>query len=266
VIVTLLCAFFSIFTGGSGVTILALGILLLQALRADGYREEFSVGLITGSGSVLRAVWAAKFELALPVLVLVLFLNGLATLLEVAALTALYAFVVETLVHRESELGKNLWRILRDCGALLGGVMIILCAANGLSNYFVDAQIPSRLLAWVQASVHSPWIFLLFLNVFLLVVGCFLDIFSATFVVVPLILPLGAAYGIDPVHLGIIFIANLEFGYLTPPIGLNLFLASYRFDRPLLLVARASLPMLFLLGIGVLLITYVPGLTTALLD
>ena len=327
VICVCLCAFFSIFTGGSGVTILALGGLLFHALRADGYRETFSIGLLTGSGAlgillppalplilfgiaaevpierlflggilpgvllvvlsslwamragfdsgvprtpfrastVLRATWAAKFELALPILVLVLFTSGVATLLEVAALTALYA-LVEILVRRELSPGRDIARILRDCGALIGGVMIVLCAANGLSNYFVDAQIPSRLLAWVQGAIHSPWAFLLVLNLFLLVVGCFLDIFSATFVVVPLILPLGVAYGIDPVHLGIVFIANLELGYLTPPVGLNLFLASYRFERPLLSVAHASLPMLAILGIGVLLITYVPGLTTLLLD
>ena len=250
---------------GSGVTILALGGLLFTALRADGYRETFSIGLLTGSGSlgillppalplilfgiaaevpierlflggilpgvllvllaalwgmragltsgvertpfrassVLRAAWAAKFELALPILVLVLFTSGVATLLEVAALTALYA-LLEVLIRRELTPGKDVGRILRDCGALIGGVMIVLCAANGLSNYFVDAQIPGRLLAWVQGAIHSPWAFLLVLNLFLLVVGSFLDIFSATFVVVPLILPLGAAYGIDPVHLGIV--------------------------------------------------------------
>jgi C4-dicarboxylate transporter, DctM subunit len=143
-------------------------------------------------------------------------------------------------------------------------VLIILCAAKGLSSYFVDAQVPTHLLAWVQSHVHSRWGFLLALNGFLLVVGCFLDIYSATFVVVPLLLELGRAYGIDPVHLGILFIANLELGYLTPPVGLNLFLASYRFERPLLTVARATLPMVLILGIGVLLITYVPWLTNAL--
>jgi tripartite ATP-independent transporter DctM subunit len=325
VVCALLCAFFSIFTGGSGVTILALGGLLFQALLADGYGERYSLGLVTGTGALgillppalplilfgiaaqipieelfrggilpgalmiglvalagvragvkakiprtsfrfdraLRALWRAKLELALPVVTLVLIFSGLATLLEAAAGTVLYTMVVQCLVHREITL-RDLPRILRECGTLLGGVMIILCAAKGLSSWFVDAQVPTRLLEVVQSSVHSRWVFLLALNGFLLVVGCFLDIYSATFVIVPLLLELGRAYGIDPVHLGILFIANLELGYLTPPVGLNLFLASYRFQRPLLVVARAALPMILILGLGVLLITYVPWLTTAL--
>jgi tripartite ATP-independent transporter DctM subunit len=148
---------------------------------------------------------------------------------------------------------------------LVGGVLVILGAAMGLSSYMVDAEVPAHLVAWTQIHVHSPLVFLLMLNVFLLVVGCLMDIFSAIVVVVPLIVPIGMAFGIDPVHLGIIFIANLELGYLTPPVGLNLFLASYRFDKPMLQVTRASLPMLAILGFGVLLITYLPWLTTALL-
>jgi C4-dicarboxylate transporter, DctM subunit len=325
VVCALLCAFFSIFTGGSGVTILALGGLLFQALKADGYREDFALGLVTGSGALgnllppalplilfgiaaqipieelfrggilpglltiglvalygmragvsarvprtpfrvrtaLAALWQAKLELALPVVTLALLMSGKATLLEAAAGTVLYALVVQMLVHREVRPG-DLPRILREAGALVGGVLVILCAAKGLSSYFVDAQVPTRLLEWVQGQVDSPWAFLLALNGFLLVVGCFLDIYSATFVVVPLLLELGRAYGIDPVHLGILFIANLELGYLTPPVGLNLFLASYRFQRPLLVVARASVPMMLILAFGVLLITYVPWLTTAL--
>ncbi len=325
VVCALLCAFFSVFTGGSGVTILALGGLLFTTLRNDGYREDFALGLVTGSSALgillppalplilfgiaaqipieelfrggilpgllmialvtlagmragvrarvpitpfrprtaLAALWRAKLELALPVVTLGLLFSGQATLLEAAAGTALYAFVVQVLVHRELA-WRDLPRILRECGALIGGVLILLCAAKGLSSYFVDAQVPTRLLELVQGSVESRWAFLLALNVFLLVVGCFLDVYSATFVIVPLLLELGRAYGIDPVHLGILFLANLELGYLTPPVGLNLFLASYRFDKPLLTVARASLPMLLILGIGVLLITYVPWLTTAL--
>jgi TRAP-type C4-dicarboxylate transport system permease large subunit len=129
----------------------------------------------------------------------------------------------------------------------------------------IISQIPTRLLEWTQTYVESAFTFLLILNLFLLVVGALIDIFSATVVVVPLILPLGAYFGIHPVHLGIIFIANLELGYLTPPVGLNLFLSSYRFKKPVLEVARASLPMLGILGLGVLLITYLPWLTTGLL-
>ena len=139
-------------------------------------------------------------------------------------------------------------------------------AAMGLTGYMVDAQIPMRLVEWSTESIGSPLLFLLCLNLFLIVVGCLMDIFSAIAVVVPLIVPLGAAFGIDPIHLGIIFVANLELGYLTPPVGLNLFLAAYRFERPLLSVWRAAIPMLVILGIGVLLITYVPQLTLGLLE
>ncbi|HEX6883807.1 MAG TPA: TRAP transporter large permease subunit [Planctomycetota bacterium] len=325
VVCAVLCAFFSVFTGGSGVTILAVGLLLHRALLADGYEERFSLGLVTGSGALgillppalplilfgiaaetpieelfrggilpgalliglvslhgmraglrarlprtpfalapaLRATWAAKFELALPLVTLGVIFSGIGTVLEAAAATVVYALLVQLVIHREIRI-RELPRILRESGALLGGVLIILCAAYGLSSWFVDAQVPTRLLAWVQGTVESRWAFLLALNGFLLVVGCFLDIYSATFVIAPLLLELGRAYGLDPVHLGILFIANLELGYLTPPVGLNLFLASYRFERPLFSVARATLPMIGILGIGVLLITYVPWLTTVL--
>jgi tripartite ATP-independent transporter DctM subunit len=149
---------------------------------------------------------------------------------------------------------------------LVGGVLVILGAAMGLSSYIVDAEVPARLVEWTRDKIHSPWVFLLALNLFLLVVGCLLDIFSATVVVVPLMIPIADAFGIDPVHLGIIFVANLELGYLTPPVGLNLFLSSYRFGRSVIEVTRASLPMLVILTIGVLMITYIPWLTTGLLD
>ena len=149
---------------------------------------------------------------------------------------------------------------------LIGGVLVILGVAVGFTNYLVDAQVPARLLEWTESTIDSPLLFLLALNVFLLLVGCLMDIFSAIVVIVPLIVPIGAAFGVDPIHLGIIFIANLELGYLTPPVGLNLFLASYRFDRPLLQVYRASVPFLIILGVGVLVITYVPWLTLGLLE
>jgi tripartite ATP-independent transporter DctM subunit len=327
VVTAVLCAFFTVFTGGSGVTILALGGLLFQALQADRYRERFSLGLLTASGSLgllfppalplilygivaqisiqdlfigglipgvllvvliaawgvreglisgarrqsfdgreaLKAIWQAKWELALPALVLVAIFGGFATLVEASALTALYALIAQTVVHRDISLGKDLFRVIVECVVLVGGVLIILGVAMGLTSYMVDAQIPARMVEWAQASISSPLVFLLGLNIFLILVGCLMDIFSAIVVVVPLIVPLGAAFGIDPIHLGIIFIANLELGYLTPPVGLNLFLAAYRFDRPLLKVWRAALPMLAILGIGVILITYVPWLTLGLL-
>ncbi|MCP3956482.1 MAG: TRAP transporter large permease subunit [bacterium] len=328
IVTAVVCAFFTVFTGGSGVTILALGGLLFQALQADRYRENFSLGLLTASGSLglllppalplilygivaevpipdlfiggivpglllvalvagwgvreglktgagrsefhrraaLRAFWVAKWELMLPVFLLVAILGGFATVVEASALAALYALFVQRFVHNDLTLRGDLPKVLRDCTVLVGGVLVILSVAMGLTNYMVDAQVPDQLVEWVQQHVHSPLVFLLVLNIFLLLVGCLMDIFSAIVVVVPLIVPLGLAFGIDPIHLGIIFVANLELGYLTPPVGLNLFLASYRFERPLMTIYRSAVPMLIILGFGVLLITYVPWLTTGLLD
>jgi tripartite ATP-independent transporter DctM subunit len=327
VVCALLCSFFTVFTGGSGVTILALGGLLFPALIKEGYRERFSLGLLTASGSLglllppalplivyavvaqrpiedmflggllpgilltslvaawgvregivsharrtafrggeaRASLWEAKWELSMPVVVLASIFSGYATPVESSALTAFYALLVQTLIHRDLSFGKDLLRVFVDCIAIVGGVFVILGVAVGLTDYMIGAQIPGRLLEWTETYIDSPLVFLLGLNLFLLAVGCLMDIFSATVVVVPLIVPLGAAFGIHPVHLGIIFIANLELGYLTPPVGLNLFLSSYRFNKPLLEVARASLPMLAILGFGVLVITYVPWLTTGLL-
>jgi tripartite ATP-independent transporter DctM subunit len=149
--------------------------------------------------------------------------------------------------------------------ATIGGVLLILVVAYGLTAYLIDADVPGTISLWTRQHVHSRLMFLLILNVFLLAVGCVMDIYSAILVVAPIVLPLGALFGIHPVHLGIIFVANLELGYITPPVGLNLFLAAQRFERPLLSVCRASLPLLAMLAIAVLLITYLPWLTTALL-
>jgi tripartite ATP-independent transporter DctM subunit len=327
VVCAVVCAFFTAFTGGSGVTILALGALLFQALREDSYRERFSLGLLTATGSLgllfppslplivygivaqtpiedlfiggvlpgflllaLVAGWGmregmlsgagrarfdwrearaaidqAKWELLLPVIVLVAIFGGFATVVEAAALTVLYVFVVECFVERDLSVRRDVPRVLFQCVMLVGGVMVILGAAMGLTSYLVDAEVPARLVEWTKGHVHSQTAFLLYLNLFLLVVGCLMDIFSAIVVVVPLIVPVGMAFGVNPVHLGIIFVANLELGYLTPPVGLNLYLASYRFDRPMLEVCRAAVPYIVILGVGVLVITYVPWLTTWLL-
>lgn len=327
VVTGLVCAFFTAFTGGSGITILALGMLLLQALRHEGYRDEFSLGLITACGSlgllfppslplilygvvatipiedlflggilpgflllgmvavygiregiihkverhpfrvgeVFAAMNEAKWELVLPIVVLVAIFGGFATIVEASALTVLYSFVVQCFVTKDLSVRRDVPRVLSQSVVLVGGVIVVLGVAMGLSSYMVDAQVPARLVEWTQAHVHSPLVFLLGLNAFLLVVGCLMDVFSAIVVVVPLIVPIGMAFGVHPVHLGIIFIANLELGYLTPPVGLNLFLASYRFNRPMMAVTRATLPMLLMLLAGVLLITYLPWLTTALL-
>jgi C4-dicarboxylate transporter DctM subunit len=330
VVCAVLCSFFTVFTGGSGVTILALGGVLFPALIKDGYRERFALGLLTASGSLglllppalplilyavvaqipiedifiggilpgilltglisawgvregivsgarrqpfdrreaLAAMWGAKWELAMPALVLVAMFSGVATAVEASALTVAYALVVQALIHRDVSFGTGeggLLRVVTECVTVVGGVLVILGVAVGFTSYLVNAQVPARLVEWTLAHVGSRLMFLLLLNLFLLVVGCLMDIFAAIVVVVPLVVPLGAAFGVHPVHLGIILIANLELGFLTPPVGLNLFLASYRFKRPLLEVCRAALPMMAILGVGVLIITYVPWLTTGLL-
>ncbi len=320
----LVCAFFTTFTGASGVTILALGGLLLPVLLAAGYSKEFSVGLLAASGSIgllfppslpvilygvvshvpisdlfiagvvpglllvlllvalcvfqaLRkgvvrsafsrreafdAVREAKWEVLLPVLVLLGIFGGAVTIFEAAALTAAYALFTEVVIHKDLHVRRDLPRIFVECSTLMGGVLIILGVALGFTSYLIDAEIPLHVTRWVEAHVGSRVAFILLLNVFLLAVGCLMDIYSAIMVVVPLIVPIAAVFGIHPVHLGILFLANLELGYLTPPVGMNLFLASYRFEMPLTKVYRLALPFLASLGLGVLFIAYVPVMTT----
>ncbi|HMB78837.1 MAG TPA: TRAP transporter large permease subunit, partial [Vicinamibacterales bacterium] len=228
-------------------------------------------GIVSGAGrypfrapEALAAAWAAKWELAMPVLVLVAMFSGLATAVEASALTALYALVVQAFIHRDLS-PRTLLRAFAECVTVIGGVLIILGVAMGLTNYLVGIQLPAKLLEWASTHIHSRLVFLLVLNMFLLAVGWLMEIYAAIVVVVPLIVPLGLAFGIHPVHLAIIFIANLELGFLTPLVGLNIFLASYRFKRPVLEVCVAALPMMAILGIGVLVITYVPWLTTGIL-
>jgi tripartite ATP-independent transporter DctM subunit len=323
IVTTLVCAFFTTFTGASGITILALGGLLLPVLQKDGYSEQFSLGLLTATGSIgllfppslavilygviahvpitdlfkagilpgmlmvtavclfgmrkgirtktprppfdareaAAALWESKWEVLLPVVALVGIFGGYTTLIEAAAITVVYALVAETLIHRELHLIRDLPLVLIKCVTLIGGVFVILGVAMGLTNYLVDAEVPMHAAAWVQAHVHSRILFLMCLNVFLLIVGCLMDIFSAIVVVVPLILPISQVFGIHPLHLGMIFLANLELGYLTPPVGMNLFLASYRFEKPLVHIYRDVIPFLLVLLCVVLLITYVPALT-----
>jgi tripartite ATP-independent transporter DctM subunit len=243
------------------------GFLLLGMVAAYGIREGV-VHRVQRHPFRVREVFAAmneaKWELLLPVIVIVAIFGGFATIVEASALTVLYCFVVQCFVTKDLSVRRDVPRVLSQSVVLVGGVIVVLGVAMGLSSYMVDAQVPARLVEWTQAHVHSPLVFLLGLNAFLLVVGCLMDIFSAIVVVVPLIVPIGMAFGVHPVHLGIIFIANLELGYLTPPVGLNLFLASYRFNRPMMAVTKASLPMLLILLVGVLLITYLPWLTTVL--
>lgn len=331
VMTALVCAFFTTFTGASGVTILALGGLLFPMLKKELYPDSFSVGLLTASGSIgllfppslpvilygvvahvpidrmfvagflpgmvlvgavailgmqiglkpeireraqpfdaveaITAIREGIWELILPLIVIGGIFFGLTTLVEAAALTAAYALFVEAVIYKEINITRDLLRVGsnlgRDCAALIGGVLIIFGVAMGFSSYLVDAEIPAAVLEWVSENVESKIVFLLALNVFLLVVGCLMDIFSAMVVVVPLLLPIGTHFGIDPIHLGVIILANLELGFLTPPVGMNLFLSSYRFGKPLTQVYRFALPFLVLLIVAVLLITYVPSLTLA---
>ncbi|HEU5072402.1 MAG TPA: TRAP transporter large permease subunit [Verrucomicrobiae bacterium] len=331
IVTTLVCAFFTSFTGASGATILALGGVLMPVLVSARYAERSSLGLLTGAGSLgmlfppclppilyaiiassggevsigikeiflggflpglllvgltvlwgLRigkragdsartpfvareawaATWAAKWELLVPVVALTSLFSGFATPVEAAALTAFYTFVVSVVIQRDLHLFRDVPRVMTECGLLIGGVLLILGVALGFTHYLIDAQIPDQAVAWATTTIHSKWIFLLVLNVVLLVIGGLVEIYAAIVVVVPLLVPIGAAFGIDPVHLGIIFLANMELGFLAPPVGINLLLASYRFNKPMSEVTRASLPMLAVMVIGVLLITYVPWLTT----
>jgi len=211
-----------------------------------------------------EALWDAKWELLLPVVAIVALFSGLATTVQAAALTSFYAFFVATVIHRELKIFRDLPRIMAECGLLIGGVLLILGVSMGFTNYLVDAEIPARAVEWATHSIHSPMLFLLMLNLFLLVAGCLMEIYPAIVVEVPLLVPIGAAFGIDPIRLGIIFLANMELGYLTPPVGLNLLMSSYRFRKSVPEVLRATLPVIAVLSIGVLLITYVPWLTTLL--
>jgi tripartite ATP-independent transporter DctM subunit len=326
IVTVVVCAFFTSFTGASGVTILALGGLLMPVLSSARYSDKDALGLLTGAGSLglllppclplivyaivakvpiekmflggiipalvmmaatalwgmrrdgntesqkkafdrketLQSLWEAKWELFMPVFASIALFSGLATPVEASAATAFYAFLVATVFHREMKFFRDVPRVMAECGLLIGGVLVILGVSLGFTNYLVDAEIPAHAVEWTTHTVHSPFLFLLLLNVFLLVVGCLMEIYPALVVEVPLLVPLGAAFGIDPVRLGIIFLANMELGYLTPPVGLNLLMSSYRFRKPVPEVLRAVLPLIVVMSIGVLLITYIPALTTTL--
>ncbi len=326
VIIVILCGFFTALTGGSGVTILALGGLLLPMLLKDGYSKPFSLGLITVSGSigllfppslpliiygitagvsvkdvfiaglipgfllitmissyaifygkrnkiklnpfiaknVIQVCWDTKWELLLPVIILLGVFGGFATLVETASITVLYILMIEVFVYKDIQI-KTLPNIIIDCATLIGGVLIILGVAMGLTSYLIDAQIPMLILNWAKETVSNKYLFLLTLNLFLLVVGCLMDIFSAIIVIVPLIAPLGEHFGVDQIHLAIIFIANLELGFLTPPVGMNLFLSAYRFKEDMPKIYQATLPFFVIKLIAVGFITYFPFLALGLL-
>lgn len=319
------CAFFTAFTGASGVTIIALGAILYPALKQDGYPDNFSLGLVTTSGSlgllfapslplILYAVvaevsidnlfragilpgllmlvllsgyslwiarntskelkpfsWrglasalnAAKWELPLPIVVLGGIYSGYFAVSEAAAVTALYVLLVEVAILREITL-KELPKVMRESMLLVGGILIILGMSLASTNYMIDAGIPQQLLGYITEYVSSQGNFLILLFVFLLLLGAILDIFSAIVLVVPLILPIAMLYGVNEYHLGIVFLAAMQLGYLTPPVGLNLFIASFRFERPIMHVYAATFPFLIILAVSVLIIMYLPALSLLL--
>jgi C4-dicarboxylate transporter DctM subunit len=317
------CAFFTAFSGASGVTILALGGLLYPMLRGERYPRRFSLGLLTASGSlgllfppslvillygivagvgieqlflagvvpglillVLLALYAMSvsrglertmppfsaktlvaalrggiWDLLLPAGIVAGIFGGFVTATEAATCSAAYALLLETVMHRELRSLAQVRDALCETAVLTGSLLIILGVALGLTNLLIDAQVPMKILALMERHIASPLQFLLLLNLFLLAVGCMMDIFSAIVVVAPLLLPLAHRFGVDPVHLGIVFLANLEIGYLTPPVGINLFLASQRFRVPVLTLFRAALPFLLIMLAWLALVTYLPGLS-----
>lgn len=323
-IVTLfICAFFTAFTGASGVTIIALGGLLYPILIEEGYSEKFSLGLITTCGSLgllfppslpiilygiiakvdidqlflaglipgivlmiilgsysiykakdlpkkkhvmtiaemKAAVWEARFEIPLPIFVLGGIYGGLLTATEAAALSAFYVLVANTLFTKDLSLTKDIPKVIVESLTLVGAILLILCCALGMTSYLVDEEIPMKILEAMRTFITNKWVFLMVLNIFLLIVGCLMDIFSAIIVVVPLILPIAEQFGVNPLHLAIVFLTNLEIGYITPPVGINLFISSFRFNRPVLELYKVSIPYLILMIIALLIITYIPWLT-----
>lgn len=243
-----------------------LVILIIIGLYSYTYARKNHVPVHEFSWSnLLQAVRQAIWEIPLPFIILIGIYGGFFTATEAAAITAFYVLVIEVFVYRDIPL-KKLPQILSDAMVLVGAVLVILGAALGLSSYMIDAQIPLKILHFMQQFIQSKLLFLFTLNIFLLIVGALLDIFSATLVVVPLILPIATSFGIHPLHLGIIFLTNLSIGYLTPPVGMNLFIASYRFERPILHLYKATLPILLLLLLALMIITYIPGLSLWMVD
>jgi tripartite ATP-independent transporter DctM subunit len=327
------CAFFTAFTGASGMTIVAIGALLYPAMRAAGYPQGYSLGLVTSSGSLgllfapslplilygfvagqlntqpavtieslflagifpgllmlallsLHAMWvgrgvprstrrvdgrelraalgAARWELPLPVFVLGGIYSGVFTVSESASITALYILVVTVGIKKEISFSK-LPRVMAESGRMVGAILVILGAATAMSNWLVDQEVPNRLFELTREHIHSAWAFLLMLNLLLLAAGTLMDIFSAVVILTPLLLPVAMGYGIHPVHFGIVMLANLQIGYFTPPVGMDLFIAAYRFKTDMLTLAKACLPFFFIVGLSVLIITWWPWLSLALL-
>jgi C4-dicarboxylate transporter DctM subunit len=318
-----ICAFFTAFTGASGVTIIALGGLLFPILLKEGYSEKFSLGLITTCGSLgllfppslpiilygiiakvdidqlfmagvlpgivlmlilggyaiynarsiprvkhefslsemKGALWEARWEIPLPIFILGGIYGGIVTATEASALSAFYVLVVNTLFTKDLSLTKDIPKVIVESLTLVGAILLILCCALGLTNYLVDEEVPMKILETMKVLITNKYLFLFVLNIFLLIVGCLMDIFSAIIVVVPLILPIAEQFGINPLHLAIVFLTNLEIGYITPPVGINLFISSFRFNRPVVELYKLSIPFLLLMLFALSIITYIPWLT-----
>ena len=245
------------------------GVLLVLVVAGWGAQRGWLSGATRtpfNAREAALALWQSKWDLLLPVVVIGGFFLGFFTLVEASAVSVLYGFVIECFVHRGLHITRDLPRVFVESATLVGGFMIILGVALGFTSFLILTQVPTLAVEWVQTHIESPLLFLLALNILLIIVGALMDIYSAIIVLVPLIHPMGVAYGIDPIHLGIIFLANMELGYLMPPMGENLFLASFRFKQPLTRVYRSTLPYVVMLLIAVLLITYVPSMTLTLVD
>jgi tripartite ATP-independent transporter DctM subunit len=248
----------------AGILPALLMIVLLSAWSLWANRNR-PIQMQAFSGANLKqALLDAKWELPLPLLVIGGIYGGVIAVSETAAVIALYVLVVEVLIYREIS-PSRLPQILLKSMTMVGGIILILGVSLALTNVLVDAQIPTRAFEFIQQHIDSRWTFLILLNIFLLLLGAILDIFAAIVIMVPIILPVAVAYGIHPVHLGIVFLANMQIGYFTPPVGMNLFIASYRFSRPITELYRAALPFMAVLLVALLLITYIPWLSLAFL-
>ncbi len=243
-----------------------LMIILLSIYSVYSMKKVNPVTEPFSAGKAWQATKEAAWEIPLPFIILVGIYGGFFTATEAAAVTAFYVFVIEVIIYKDISLFKGVPKVIRESMILVGGILVILSAALGLANYMIDAEIPMQILEWMKTFITSKLGFLLVLNIFLLVVGALMDIFSAIMVVVPLIIPIATEFGVDPVHLGIIFLANLGIGYSTPPVGMNLFIASFRFEKPILKLYTATIPFLIILLIALLLITYIPELSLWLVN
>ena len=245
------------------------GILIIVLLSMFSVQQDINRSTERSKFSwkkLAETIREAKWEIPIPIIIIGGIYGGFITAVEASSITAFYVLVVEFFINKDLSLRKDLVPVLRNAVQLVGGIMIILSTSMGLTAFFIDAQIPQTALLWIKSIISSKIAFLLLLNVFLLITGALLDIFSAIIIVVPLIVPIAISYGVNPIHLGIIFLTNLEIGYLTPPIGLNLFISSFRFKKSILYFYKVSLPFLLIMLIALLIITYIPSISLFLVN